>query len=59
MRKGFLTYGEMRKYLTIYDLLLLPSEFPYIRGKFDYLFYQCGEMCILLVQMSSICLCGA
>jgi hypothetical protein len=22
-------------------LQLIPSEFPYIRGKFDFLFYQC------------------
>jgi hypothetical protein len=24
-------------------LQLLHSEFPYIRGKFDFLFYQCGS----------------
>jgi hypothetical protein len=32
MRKGFLVYGEMRKYLTIYEeaFAIAPSEFPYI-----------------------------
>ncbi len=40
MRKGFLIYEEMRKYITIYDeavktwsnmnLQAIPSEFPYI-----------------------------
>ncbi len=43
MRKGFLIYEEMSKYLTIYvwggrkphmTLQLLHSEFPYISGKF-------------------------
>jgi hypothetical protein len=47
MRKGFLIYEEMRKYLTIYsmrrplviyDFANTPSQFPYIRGKFDSLF---------------------
>ncbi len=37
MRKGLQIYEEMRKYFTIYD----PSEFPYIWGKFYFLFYQC------------------
>jgi hypothetical protein len=34
MRKGFLVYEEMRKYLVIYkeavSHILLPSGFPYI-----------------------------
>jgi hypothetical protein len=53
MRKGVLKYGEMHKYLTIYEeafshiymtLQPLPYEFPYTRilGKFDFLFYQCN-----------------
>ncbi len=25
----------------LYDFASAPSEFPYIRGKFDFLFYQC------------------
>jgi hypothetical protein len=52
MRKGFLIYEEMLKYFPIYEeavrvshicktLQLLLSEFPYIRDKFDFLFYQC------------------
>ncbi len=51
MRKGFLLYEEMRKYFPIYEeavshmtLQLLHSEFPYIWGKFDFLFYQCGQL---------------
>jgi hypothetical protein len=48
MRKGFLIYEEMRKYFTIYeeDVIVIydfapdPSEFPYILGKFYFLFYQ-------------------
>ncbi len=51
MRKGFLIYEEMRKYFTIFKeavghihmtLQLLHSEFPYIWGKFDFLFGQCS-----------------
>ncbi len=52
MRKGFLIYEEMRKYLTIYStvwggrksyvtLKPIPSEFPYIWEKFYFIFYQC------------------
>ncbi len=54
MRKGFLMYEEMRKYLVIYweatshniliygmNLQLLPSAFPNIWGKFYLIFYQC------------------
>ncbi len=50
MRKGFLIYEEMRKYFPIYEdggrqsymtLQLLHSEFPYIWGKFNFLFCQC------------------
>ncbi len=48
MRKGFLIYEEMRKYFPIHEeavshltLQLLHSEFPYISGKFYFLFYQC------------------
>jgi hypothetical protein len=50
MRKCFLIYEEMRKYFPIYEeavsyiwLQLLHSEFPYIWGKFDFLFYQCRK----------------
>jgi hypothetical protein len=50
IRKGFLIYEEMRKYLVIFEEAvshiwlceLLPSEFPYIRGKLNFLFYQCA-----------------
>ncbi len=31
----------MRRPLVIHDFALLHSEFPYIWGKFDFLFYQC------------------
>jgi hypothetical protein len=57
MRKGFLIYEEMRKYLTINEktichigMTLQPihSEFPYIRGKFSFLFYPCT--CIQLLS---------
>ncbi len=49
MKKGFLIYEETRKYSPIYeeavshvdDFATAPSEFPYIRGKFDFLFCQC------------------
>ncbi len=53
MRKGFLIYEEMRKYFPIYEeavchtymtLQLLHSEFPYIRGNFYFLFYQCASL---------------
>ncbi len=48
MRKGFLIYEEMRKFspiyeeavIVIYDFAPDPSEFPYIREKFYFLFYQ-------------------
>ncbi len=51
MMKGFLIYEEMRNYLTIYeeaksviyDLATAPSQFPYLLGKFDFLFYQCRK----------------
>jgi hypothetical protein len=51
MRKGFLIYEEMRKYLVIYEeavksymtLQPLPSGFPYIGGFFFSLFYQRGN----------------
>ncbi len=49
---GFLIYEEMRKLAQIFShiwgvrksyitLQPLPSEFPYIWGKFNFLFYQC------------------
>jgi hypothetical protein len=31
----------MRRPLVIYDFTPDPSEFPYIRGKFYFIFYQC------------------
>jgi hypothetical protein len=31
----------MRRLLVIYDFATLPSEFPDIRGKFYFIFYQC------------------
>ncbi len=55
--KGFLIYEEILKYFPIYEeplittLQLLHSEFPYIRGKFDFLFYQCTySACKLKLQ---------
>jgi hypothetical protein len=39
MRKYFVIYEEPVSH--IYDLQLLPSGFPYILGKFSFLFYQC------------------
>jgi hypothetical protein len=46
MRKGFLIYEEMAKYmrrpLVIYDFAPDPIEFPYKKGKFYFIFYQCG-----------------
>jgi hypothetical protein len=50
MRKGFLIYEEIRKYLTIYEeavshicmtLQPIPSEFPFSEENFDF-FYQCN-----------------
>ncbi len=46
MGKGFLIYEKKSKYFPIYEeafshIWLCNSEFPYIRGKFDFLFYQC------------------
>ncbi len=46
MRKGFLIFEEMRIYFTIFEEVVIsdfapdPSEFPYICGKFSFLFYQ-------------------
>ncbi len=65
MRKGFLIYEEMRKYFPIYEetvshICMLHSKFPYIWGKFDFIFYQCtyqppfrpcrGQFCPLFGQ---------
>ncbi len=51
MRKGFLIYEEMHKYFPIYEeavshmtLQLLFSEFPYIWGKFYFLFYRYSKL---------------
>ncbi len=53
MMNVFLIYKEMRKYLTIYEdaishsymtLQPIPSEFPYIWGKFSFLFYPCSRL---------------
>jgi hypothetical protein len=43
MRKGFLIYEETRKYFPIYEEAVsqIWFEFPYMGGKFDFLFYQC------------------
>ncbi len=48
MRKGLLIWGNAQIFhliwrgrLSYMTLLLLHSEFPYIGGKFDFLFYQC------------------
>ncbi len=48
MLKGFLNMRKcanispyMRRPLVIYEFAPDPSEFPYIRGKFSFLFYQC------------------
>ncbi len=50
MRKSFLIYVERRKFFLIYEEAvaymskqLRHSEFPYIWGKLDFLFYQCGR----------------
>jgi hypothetical protein len=52
MRRGFLIYEEMRKYLVIFEEAIsninmtlhpLPSDFPYIWGKFYLLVYQCSH----------------
>ncbi len=42
MRKWANISPYMRRPLVIYDFQLLHSEFPYIWGKLDFLFYQCG-----------------
>jgi hypothetical protein len=65
MRRGFLIYEEnllfFRKYLDIYEedvthtymtLQLLHSEFPYIWGKFLFLFYQCNYVLFQLCNNS-------
>jgi hypothetical protein len=39
MRKCANISPYMRR--PLYDFASAPSEFPYIRGKFDFLFYQC------------------
>jgi hypothetical protein len=58
LRKGLLKYEEMRKYLTIYEKVLvininlqpIPSEFPYIWGKFSFLFIRvCHEFFLVLI----------
>ncbi len=48
MRKECLLYEEcanispyMRRLLVTYDFAPDPSEFPYIGGKFYFIFYQC------------------
>ncbi len=48
MTKGFLIYEEMhntfpymRRPSIVYDFATAPSEFPYLKGKFDFTFYQC------------------
>ncbi len=67
MRKGFLIYEEMRKYLTIYEeadshIWLATAPFwPYIWGKFYFLFYQCTvckyiDKALSLVTGAKICL---
>jgi hypothetical protein len=50
MRKGFLIYEEMRKYLVtcekaVSHLQPIPPEFPYIyEEKCIFFFYQCTEI---------------
>ncbi len=53
MRKGFLIYEKMRKYLVIQYMrrplvimTLLPSRFSCIWGKLCFLFYQCVHSCL-------------
>ncbi len=41
-RSAYLTNFQYDKYDKYMTLQLLHSEFPYIWGKFDYLFYQCS-----------------
>ncbi len=58
MTNGLLICGEIFAHFLIYKegspsscmtLQLLHSEFPYIRGQFDFLFYQCTvEQCLVL-----------
>ncbi len=63
-KEGLLIYEEMRKYFTLHKeavshicmtLQLLHSEFPYIWGKFDFLFYRCmhvkyGFLYLILIR---------
>ncbi len=56
MKKGFQIYEAIRKYLVIceeavtHDMTMqpLPSGFPYVWGKFSFLFYQCGGLMLEL-----------
>jgi hypothetical protein len=41
MRKGFLIYEEMRKYLVIYDFATNPFWISLHLRKICFLFYQC------------------
>ncbi len=50
MRKCANISPYMRRPLVIYYLQLLHSEFPYIWGKFDFLFYHC-----ILKEWGTVC----
>jgi hypothetical protein len=58
-------YEEMRKYLTIYeerppviyDFATASSEFPFICGKFYFLFYQCiSQLVPAIIHPRRLCL---
>ncbi len=63
MTNGLLIYGEIFAHFLIYyylilgspspymTLLLLHSEFPYLWGKFDFLFYQCTHSTLHIYYM--------
>jgi hypothetical protein len=44
MRKGFLKYGEMHKYLVIYWEAISPPNFLIYEENFVFFFYQCGTV---------------
>jgi hypothetical protein len=50
-------YEEMSKYLTIleeaFSHIVIDFEFPYLRGKFYFLFYQCSSRAIPLTEQRS------
>ncbi len=53
MRKCAKILPYMRIPLVIYDLQPIPSEFPYVWGKFGFLFYQCTDSKLLDLQKNT------